>query len=225
MGLATPCNDHTGVKRGHRPGDCSLWRILFTAVRQWCTTWPRAQERLHSPDGPIAVTVRGRVRATVTNAELWRELLTSNKRIRWLIKYLNFLKTINDIPAAAKSLPSLKKFVWPRRSAHNKNVLKQKNAGWMFSRHANRRRNPPAKWSICERALLLLLSDPPGLACVCSGPGAGGSWWTLSPRSWSPPSWSSTSSSSSSPGRRGRREASGMSPLPRLSWCRSEPAA
>lgn len=34
MGLATPCNDHTGVKRGHRPGDCSLWRILFTAVRQ-----------------------------------------------------------------------------------------------------------------------------------------------------------------------------------------------
>ena len=35
MGLATPCNDHIGVKRGHRPGtECSLWGILFTAVRQ-----------------------------------------------------------------------------------------------------------------------------------------------------------------------------------------------
>lgn len=35
MGLATPCNDHTGVKRGQGPGtECSLSRILFTAVRQ-----------------------------------------------------------------------------------------------------------------------------------------------------------------------------------------------
>ena len=65
--------------------------------------------------------------------------------------------------------------------------------------------------------------DPPELACVCAAPGAGGSWWTLSPQSWSRPSWSSTWSSSSSPGRRGRRAASGMSLHPQSSWCHSEP--